>query len=35
MLLGPGVTKVSRNGMNQLLLATSAVNYMCGSVGLM
>ena len=31
MLSGQGVTKLSRIGMDPLLLGTSAVNYMCGS----
>ena len=35
MLSGPGVTKVSRNGMEPLLLGTFAVNCMCGSMELM
>ena len=33
MLSGPGETKVSRNGMDLLLLTTYSVNCMCGSNG--
>ena len=35
MLSGPGVTKVSKNGMDPLVLGTSAVNCMCGPMELM
>ena len=35
MLSGPGVTKVSKNGMDPLLLETSVVNCMRGSMELM
>ena len=35
VLSGPGETKVSMKGMNLLLLGTSVVNCMCGSMELM